>query len=256
MKKFVIWTSIIMVISLGAGITVMICTADFNFERHQTIEEQHTSLEGTTTISIHSISDDIRIVRTDSVELKAELKTYYQNTNTKSRLSVERDQTARKVNIETPKNLKLSFFDINWSSELTVYIPKTFTGKLEVDSISANVVADGLGDIQSIKIDTTSGDVTVNKVEGEVGATSVSGDVNVSYTVFIADVKIKTTSGDVKLDLPSNPSCKFNFNTTSGDLANTIGLAVSSKRGHFEGKQGDEKYTIVVDTISGDLELK
>lgn len=174
---------------------------------------------------------------------------------------------------------------------LTVTLPYDIEfGEVEVDTASANVVADKLvcskADIDtasgSIKLknvsvtdfdaDTASGNVDVELSAKNVDINTASGNVSVilsnaansidvdtasgRVTVTMAaapdKIDIDTASGSVNLYLPTDAGFKLDYSTASGDFDSDFAVTPNGKRKYT---CGDGKTDICVDTASGDLNI-
>jgi lia operon protein LiaG len=151
------------------------------------------------------------------------------------------------------------------------------TGDLQLDTGSGNVEAGRVkGD--NVLIDTGSGDVTIDHVEGRVlkistgsgnaTATAVqaddvnldtgSGNVTLALTAGGGSIYVDTGSGDVSLSVPQEYGADVLLDTGSGDI-DLGGIAVTVhriQRDHLEGRIGDGKGRLHIETGSGDVRLK
>ena len=151
------------------------------------------------------------------------------------------------------------------------------TGDLNLDTGSGNVVASGVkGD--DLLFDTGSGDVTLDHVQGRslkidtgsgnADATAVSaddlivdtgsGDVTLELLAGGGSIDIDTGSGEVSLTLPGTYGADVILDTGSGEI-DLGGISVTVRRvaeDHIEGRIGDGKGRLHVETGSGDVRLK
>ena len=151
------------------------------------------------------------------------------------------------------------------------------TGELSLDTGSGNVVASGVkGD--DLTFETGSGDVTLDHVEGRslkidtgsgnADATAVkadallidtgSGDVTLELLAGGGSIDIDTGSGNVQLTVPAEYGADVVLDTGSGDI-DLGGIAVTVRRvqsDHLEGRIGDGRGRLRVDTGSGDVRLR
>jgi lia operon protein LiaG len=151
------------------------------------------------------------------------------------------------------------------------------TGSVNLDTGSGDVEAGRLqGD--DLRIDTGSGDVTVDGAQGQTlkistgsgnaRATGVraqdlkldtgSGDVTLVLLEGGGSIYVDTGSGDVSLTLPTAYGADVVLDTGSGDI-DLGGIPVTVhkiQRDHLEGRIGDGKGRLRVETGSGDVVLK
>lgn len=177
--------------------------------------------------------------------------------------------------------------------DLTVLLPEELLLKeLEVDSVSAELCADGIssetaelntvsdeirlqncGVTNRAKLDTVSGSVRAEFAQPleSLHAGTVSGNVEVAVpevTSFLADttsgnvflaadaapkeLDVDTVSGAVTLYLPENAGFTLDFDTVSGDYSSELSCAV--KDGRYVCGDGSGDYEI--DTTSGDVRIE
>jgi lia operon protein LiaG len=151
------------------------------------------------------------------------------------------------------------------------------TGDLNLDTGSGNVRASGVhGD--DLSFDTGSGDVTIDRAEGKslkidtgsgnADATAVqadelivdtgSGDVTLQVLSGGRAIDIETGSGQVSLSVPDGYGADVVLDTGSGEI-DLGGIPVTVQRirsDHLEGRIGDGRGRLHVETGSGDVRLK
>lgn len=151
------------------------------------------------------------------------------------------------------------------------------TGDLNLDTGSGDVVVSGVkGD--DLGIDTGSGDVTLDHAQGrslkiETGSGNAdasavtaddliidtgSGDVTLELLAGGGSIDIDTGSGEVTLTLPGAYGADVILDTGSGDI-DLGGLSVTVRKlaeDHIEGRIGDGKGRLHVETGSGNVRLK
>jgi DUF4097 and DUF4098 domain-containing protein YvlB len=154
----------------------------------------------------------------------------------------------------------------------------TFTdtkGRIEATAGSGEVVVRGAtGDVRAR---TGSGEISIENSAGNVEASAGSGDIEVRDAT--ADLRIHGSSGDINIDgnpgpanfwdihsssgdvslhVPSTASFRFYAHSSSGDIR-VSGLSVSessdSGRHDYEGRIGDGKARVEIETSSGTISL-
>jgi hypothetical protein len=151
------------------------------------------------------------------------------------------------------------------------------TGNLSLDTGSGNVVvSNAKGD--ELLIDTGSGDVTLDHAEarslkidtgsGNADATAVrsqdvyidtgSGDVSVELLAGGGSMDINTGSGQVNITLPGDYGASLLLDTGSGeiDLGGIPVTVTKLQEDHVEGRIGDGKARLHIETGSGDVRLR
>lgn len=177
---------------------------------------------------------------------------------------------------------------------LNVYLPEgTVLDKLETDTVSANVTAEGISakkidvdtvsggiklesfnDTQEVEADSTSADVIlsfsggvekadIDTVSGSVHVTApkiddfdcdtVSGSVGLYLEEAPSRIDIGTVSGGVVLYLPSVLNATLDFDTVSGSFNSEIECSI---KGKYTATFGDGANAYSVETTSGNLQIK
>ena len=120
--------------------------------------------------------------------------------------------------------------DLSFSGEAESFSVKTtsgdlvlsgcaFSGKVDVTTVSGEIVADGFV-CGPLKLKTTSGDISIRGLEsGEIDIDTTSGDVALTMTDPDAyKYEIKSTSGDVRTPYGISSGVLCDVHTTSGDV--------------------------------------
>jgi lia operon protein LiaG len=128
---------------------------------------------------------------------------------------------------------------------------------VSIDTGSGSVVADDLM-TERLVIDTGSGSVEVRRsVASDVLIDTGSGSVTAEIGGTIERLKVDTGSGNVHLWLPQDLSASLTIDTGSGSIDTDFPVTVTrSRRGRLEGKVGDGRGSVVVDTGSGSVRLR
>lgn len=179
---------------------------------------------------------------------------------------------------------------------LTITLPDTYKEDIRIDTVSGDlnllegefdeIIYDSVsGDIEIpkmvgriIQMGTTSGDLDVDDVKvHEFDYESVSGDIDIEV-LTVDDFMVDTTSGelevyikgeggnltfdsvsgdgDIYLDNVNNRA--FEIDLLSGDIERDFNVSqVNSDEEHiFSGQNGDGRYEINIDSLSGDMNLE
>lgn len=131
---------------------------------------------------------------------------------------------------------------------------KTVSGDIKLDNVNSNslILESTSGDINVekttnyVEAKTTSGDITINGASGKISIESTSGDIS-GYNFNIKEKSdVKTVSGDIKISIDKESNCKINAHTTSGDIKFPNGINVI----------GSEPYAdFDLKTTSGDIRV-
>lgn len=139
---------------------------------------------------------------------------------------------------------------------------------LDVNSVSGDVRARGevadqaklktvSGDVELERVDgdltaqTVSGDVRVRAVAGSADAKSVSGDIRLE-ALTAGDVSFSSVSGDVEIGIAQGSLLDVDAGSTSGDLSSEVALASEEP----EGEDGAAPTVVLRGrTVSGDVRV-
>lgn len=145
------------------------------------------------------------------------------------------------------------------------------------NSSSGTITSAGTNLSEKNKIQTTSGDIRFNELDGDytIEASSgrikiksllsgsgtiesTSGDIDVIYKGLNDYSNIKCSSGTVHVNVDNNISFEFEGKCTSGNINSNFNLNYTNKkRNEANGKVGDTPYKkISITTTSGDIDIK
>ena len=241
---------------------------DFNMfkldSKMEKIDEIEKNIDEVKNINLYLLSTDVIIKESEKVSVE-----YF--SNQKDNAKIEYNDNTISINEEELNNICVGICNVR--RKVVVYLPKTYTGKLLIDTKSGDIEslidlknveintasADvDLKDIENASIRTMSGDVSTEKVNDLVVSTA-SGDVDVKEITNKVD--IKTVSGDIsiyKLEIKENSSLK----TTSGDVVvhsnnSNCYVETNTTSGDVRVKKSDRKsdLELIINTTSGDIRV-
>jgi DUF4097 and DUF4098 domain-containing protein YvlB len=140
--------------------------------------------------------------------------------------------------------------DVRTSGELSTLTLQTTSGDVTVDEAEAAQVTCTSGDVRfnrcgDVSVKTVSGDVHVGSALGDVACQSVSGDVRVGE-VRGGRTEVHTTSGDITVTVVPGLSLRLDLSTMSGDMTSDLSQSDGD---------GDIDASVTCRTMSGDLRL-
>ena len=260
---------------------------DFDFDIHlgdsMMSDEAEVSLEGVDTIIISTIDSDVTFVESNQL-LTSQIDAYINYEAQKIELSsyVEGATAYIEVIYPTASFSSNSSFSVA-SSNLTVGLPEDFTGQIDIETKSGDVMAVFNNSLSALNVSTVSGDLAISVPDissisfysqsggmrldlPEVDNLSVdtkSGELDLYIAVDdTANVSLKTISGAIYLS--STAPCATDITTTSGDITidlpkdSVFQLRYSSFDGDYSGKiiTSEEGPLYEISTISGDLSFE
>jgi len=269
--RFVLWTFVTMVISFLIAGTIIGNNSEYFkniFESeaafYKEISKNSTPIDdvsihdmaGINKIMIDSISSDVSVIKTDGDEIKVHFHGLAQRVLPE--LRVREEGGSLYIEIYRQKSRVFWLGSIFEQTSLDVYIPGTYSSDLAIDVVSADMTIPDL-EISNLMLESVSGNIDITSaVFSDLDASSVSGRITLDTEMLKGNVDIETTSGNVIIELPSGvDGFTFYYSTVSGSFENRIsGLKISDHTGKkYKGAYGDEKYSIRVETVSGDLLL-
>jgi len=148
---------------------------------------------------------------------------------------------------------------------------------VSIESVSGDVKFGG--DTQRISAESVSGDINLSGISGEIEATTVSGDMELSagsvesakletvsgdmtVAAEVSDngrLSVESMSGDVSIKLPSSQAGLFRAESFSGRIQTDFGSVDNSKHGpgsHLKYAAGNGGAEIRVESFSGNIKLR
>lgn len=201
---------------------------------HNLNDTQVQDIEGTSKITINSSVSDVNIVKSETPELKAELTGKYNSNDNSNIINLDTSKIDGNILIETkntPHNISSRYLT------LTVYVPESYKGDISISSVSGDVKSERILELNSLRIETVSGDIKVNSVSAPtVVANTTSGEIEFNK-LNTNTSSLKTTSGDIKV----------------GSYVGT--LTVDSTSGDIDMNLAEIKGASTINSISGDIEI-
>ena len=125
----------------------------------------------------------------------------------------------------------------------------------EFNSVSGDIEADI--EAASVHAATTSGRIVLGGLTGGFAAESISGDISADFAALTEDVKVDNTSGSVSLTVPGDSGFSLEYDTTSGSFHSDLPVTMTeSSPTNIEGSVGEGGPIVRVNTISGGLTIQ
>ncbi len=149
--------------------------------------------------------------------------------------------------------------------------------RVSIESVSGDV--EFSGQTERISAESVSGDIDLSDISGEIAATTVSGDMELQAG-FIESAKLETVSGDITvvgaiadngkltaesmsgdviINLPADQSGLFKAESFSGRISTAFGSVNHAKHGpgsHLKYVTGSGGAEVRVESFSGDIKLR
>lgn len=157
--------------------------------------------------------------------------------------------------------------------DLTIDVPAGVTVD-QLETSNGNVTAERvMGDVSAttsngnveitdvdgtVDCDTSNGNVRVRGATRLAGARTSNGTVDVELLAMSGDVTCKASNGSVTVRVGPDVSAAFELSTTNGEVSveDLPHSATTSRRGHMEGSlRGGSEPTLTAETTNGDVRL-
>lgn len=185
------------------------------------------------------------------------------NIETSSGDVVTKSFESKALNIQTSSgdvNVKDSKIDNEikiQSSSGDVITSDIQANKVEIDTESGDVMIDDQ-DSKHTQLHTSSGDIVLNEVNGDIVVEASSGDIAINNSEPLGNIDANSSSGDIVINFDKDPdSLTIDFEGNSGDgIVKLDGITYEDKsENEIEGRIGSGKYSIIARTSSGDFVL-
>jgi hypothetical protein len=154
--------------------------------------------------------------------------------------------------------------DVRVPAPLAVSTAETSTGDVDVEGVTGDVLArSSTGDVTvrsvtgAVRTETKTGDVVVADVEAFAGASASTGDVEVEVPAVDGDTEVETSTGDVTAAVGSDVDAVVRAETSTGDVdvsgLELLDATVGEKVA--SGTIGDGGPTRAFETSTGDVTL-
>ncbi len=205
--------------------------------------QKSSSLNGIQSLDVSGTFASIKFIKSEGQEIKVHLHGAVRSTGTfvpGLDMSKNGSRLSFKMN-NSPGNLSINASNL----VLDVYLPDSFTGEVQLTSISGDIYVNGYN-FKDINCHTTSGEIKIQKGKNmkNVSCETVSGDIALSE-VASSKVSADTSSGSIQL---TTISAELNLNSVSGDI--TL-KEVSSDKISVETSSGNLR----LDTFSAEMDL-
>lgn len=287
MKKFILWTFVIMVVSFGisaglfmqAGENILHVTNATNQEsiKNDVDITKTVEIEKVENIYIDMISTNVKMIPEDRKDIKIH---FYGTMNEKvTPLNIEKEDNSIFIKEKKKNEMVMNIGKGNRSdTNLDVYIPKEYSKNIDIEAVSGEIdfgklqmemanISTVSGDVEGEEINakkatfkTVSGDIEIEASKGNLYAKSVSGDISIKVEDLKEDLAFKSTSGDVEIKFSKTIPFRLEASSTSGEINCEFPIKIEKNKGRNKlygniGKSEDVKNTIHIDTVSGDIDL-
>ncbi|KGX88739.1 hypothetical protein N781_09480 [Pontibacillus halophilus JSM 076056 = DSM 19796] len=297
MKKLVYFAIASLVVGVIGVSAILAGGIDSHLANAKVKDEKKVSAEGVTDLSIDVKDADITLIKTDSDEVTAELSgrmtekkfedvTFTVEKNGGKVSIVERTNFSFEIGFTMLEDLDLNVYLPEQvyesltiqATSADIQLPKLDVNNVLVDVTSGDIITDGMENVTTLEMHTTSGDIRGKAIQAESGTLvtnsgdllfetysgnlsiqATSGDVTIKEADVQSDVSIETTSGDIAFHYAEEPtSLNLVLDTTSGDKSVQLeGISFNDdSNGTVKNQIGDGENTLSISATSGDITIQ
>lgn len=246
-------------------------------------------------ISVKVSSADLNIIPEDREDVKAVLTGYINSSSEVMKPELTVDKSSGRLSIGV-KSQKAYFGYVNMSLKMDIYIPNSYARDLSLDTSSGDINLDkkmllsdvtcslSSGDLtirnlscnkfsydcssgslkadslntKETRLDSSSGDITINGFTGNIEGESSSGTISLGYKEFNNNVTLRAQSGDIELKLPESSEFYLDASCSSGEVECNFPITISGKKKDnvLIGTVKSDKNKVKLNTSSGDITVK
>ena len=208
-------------------------------------------------IHLENVNGNIHIVTWDREEIKVDAVKRAKKQEQLDEVKIEVDAKADRIGIKTkyPDSKPRRNKNNSTSVDYTFSVPKqsrldgvgTVNGGIEIEKVS--------GDVEASSVN---GSVIATGLEGDVELSTVNGSVKATFAAVKKAVSLKSVNGAVSAALPPEANADVSANTLNGGITSDFPLPAKK---HFpvgqnlDGKLGEGGPAIKMSTVNGGIHL-
>jgi len=243
-------------------------------DRVDIYDDKTAQVLDTTKLKVDCVSSDVKIIPEDREDIYVEMKGYHISSPGYKVPVLNLTQDGETLNIEVQHSKNNNFLN-RLSLDLTILVPQSYQGDLNVNTVSGDVSLQ-FGEYESLVVntvsgdvstsatsvvegefDTTSGDVKLRDYQGAVRVKSISGDTDIQFDQFTEGANVQSTSGSVIVSVPQGENFGIDVSTTSGEIQNTHEMIIDKLSDRkLIAHTNSHEHVINVSTISGDISIR
>jgi len=208
-------------------------------------------------VRLDNVNGDVRIVTWDREEIKVDAIKRAKKQEHLDEVKIEVDAKADRIRIKTkyPDSKSRRNKDNSVSVEYLLTVPKS--SRLDgINTVNGGVEIEKVGG--DVKASSVNGAVKADGLSGEVELSTVNGSLKANFAQLKKSVSLKSVNGSVTVALPPETNARVSANTVSGGISSDFALQVKK---HFPiGRNLDEKIgeggpAIELSTVNGGIRI-
>lgn len=256
----------IIVLMIGVGMIF----SNLSLFANELNDSDSISLDKIDKLVVIGSSEDIRIIKSDGSDLRAEL-TGQSNGFGFGKAKVDIRKFGDTVTVKVERSIFQKFSSSKL--KLDIFISDNYKGDLSLNLSSGNLDMDERFDVNTLAIDLSSGNITldeihseetiidvssgslvINSFTGDIDGEISSGNIEIDFLEFDNDIKFDASSGSVEITLPKDSNFDFSASKSSGSIEIEFDLNDYSKSNHkIQGTVGSGGNEIDLDVSSGSI---
>jgi lia operon protein LiaG len=278
MKKFIIVLAVIMAASFLIAFAILYMTGGITavtVNSTQIKSQEFFNADEVNQIVIDVVNTDVKVIAVADKKVGVDFYGSITTNLTAGKPEMETDlkNGVLTISITYPRTITIGLINLS-NLYLDVYVPDNYSKDIKVSTVSGNLnigklsisnfnfksisgylVAESLS-AKNLIIETTSGKVNLNGVEGKINADTISGEIAAVLESSGDDMSVKTVSGEVNISLPESSEFKFKLGSVSGKIVNEFGSKITfMDRNNLEGSVGEGTFNLTAKTISGSIKI-
>ena len=194
-------------------------------------------LASVSSLTVSELDTDIIIVGSDDDKIKI---TCYENK--KDAYTIQQQANG---NLNIKRSLSKHWYEYigfnisNQKRALTVTVPRKFTGEVEASTMSGNLNLTGFESLNAVRTSTASGQITLkNLITNHIKASTMSGNFDLANLHSGKDMSLETSSGEIQFN-----NGKIDGNLSISSLSGNIDLVDTSIKGDGSFKNSSGRVT-------------
>jgi lia operon protein LiaG len=237
MKKVVYLFVLLFIIGVVGTLVSVSASGGFSLETYSVHDQAVVKNKEISQIEIDISSSDLTVHPTSEDEITVEfIGKISKKLKKKLKLDVEENAQTLKIALEGEEQIKFNIGVLIVDTNVELLLPEKIYDSIKIDTSSGDILVKELKANETlfetssgeIKIDdlespknqffTSSGEMELSNITGNLSAESSSGDIIVENNHVTGDINANTSSGDVTVEFLNDPtSLSIDFNASSGN---------------------------------------
>lgn len=257
-------------------------------------QQKQASINSIKEIFIDVSSSKVNIISEKRDDVKVSLTGNIVSSSSSFEPLLETDIQGNTLNISVKSQFSIMFASFSSNLKLDIYIPDSYAEDLKVESssgsvdignmnlndvslklssgnlkiknlscnnfaytcLSGSLIADTIN-AKASNLKSSSGQVSISSLTGDLKANCSSGSINISYPQFNNNIDIHVSSGGIELTLPENSEFALDSKASSGSITCKFPITITEKQKEnlLRGTVKNDKNKITLSSLSGSIKV-